>query len=222
MTGTDIGYYTLPVMVSMDGIDRQMNATLGKAFGNVGKKASKDLAAGMATSEADVKRVLDSYAKLYDKAADQAGKLKTAEAGLDDLRKKGITSGQRYERAVAAQEKAQRDHTRALREAGDAYGEYERAAKRASEAADTVGDGLLSKLKGMAGGAASSASDLAPGSWRVSVGRSPRWARRPARSGSHWLPRQASAWARGRSLRRTSWPAWIARSPPTGSPPGWG
>jgi len=34
----DVGYYTLPVILSMEGIDKQVNSKLGKAFEGIGKK----------------------------------------------------------------------------------------------------------------------------------------------------------------------------------------
>lgn len=165
MPGQDFGYYTIPVMLSFDGIDKQVNSSLGKAFGGkkIGAQFGKDMADGLKATESDVKSAVGGYAKLFDKWADSAGKVKVAQAGLEDLQQKGITSGQRYERAVQAQEKALRDQNRALREAKDGFGEYERALKGASSAGDDFGGGFLDKLKGMAGGVKDSGTEMASG-----------------------------------------------------------
>lgn len=161
----EVGYYTLPVILSFEGIEKQANATLSKSLGGakIGKSFGKDIADGIKSTEADVKRALDSYSKLYDKAADQADKLKVAQAGIADLEKRGITSGQRWERAQAAKSKATRDHERALREARNAYEDYERSAKDAQDAEDGIGGGLLDRLKGLGSSAAASGQDAATG-----------------------------------------------------------
>ena len=163
----DIGYYTLPVMLSFDGVDRQVNSSLTKAFGDVGAKGGRDVMQGFVgsvkASESDVKKALGNYEKLFDKAADSAGKLKVAQAGIEELNQKGITSGQRYERALQAQEKAQRDAARATKLADEALKDYEQTAKSASEAVDDIGDGFGAKLKGIASGAGESGSEAASG-----------------------------------------------------------
>lgn len=167
MAGEDIGYYALPVLLSFEGIDKQVNSALGNKLQAAGLKGGKDfgqgLASGVRSGEADVKRAMDNYSKLFDKAADATGKLKTAEAGLEDLRSKGITSGQRYVRATEAVEKARRDEARATKSATDALKDYERAAKSAASAGDDVASGLLGKLKGAGGQASSAGSEAASG-----------------------------------------------------------
>lgn len=140
---TTIGYAAVQLIPSLDGftaaVDKQLGGTLAVAGKQGGKKWSAGVADGMKAGEADVKRALDGYSKLYDKAADQSGKLKVAEAALQDLREKGITSGARYERAIAAQEKAQRDHNRALRDAKDAFADFERAQQDAASGSSAAG-----------------------------------------------------------------------------------
>ena len=166
MAGTEIGeYFVVPVIPSFDGIDRQINQNLGKALGGkkIGAQLGKDITDGVKSGEAEMKRAVDGYSKLYDKWADAAGKVKVAQKGIEELEAKGITSGQRYERVVQAKEKALRDQNRALRDAKDAYGDYEKALKRASSAEDGVGGGLLDKLKGAAGKARDSGTEAASG-----------------------------------------------------------
>lgn len=164
MTGTDIGYYTLPVLLSFDGVDRQINSSIGKALGSVATKGGKDFGKQFVqSSESELKRLGDTYRQVYDKAADAADKLKVAQAGIEDLEKKGITTGQRWERAQAAKSKATRDHERAVRTATDAYKDMERAQKSAEDAASRSGGGFLDRLKGRAAEAGSAGSEAASG-----------------------------------------------------------
>lgn len=166
MAENDLGeYYTIPVILSFEGIDKQVNSSLGGVLGKAGKKGGldfgKNLSEGIKASEADVKRALDNHAKLADKAADATDKLKVAQAGYDDLVKKGVTEGQRYERAKAAVAKATRDETRAINAAKDALKDYENAAKSAQGAGEKAGSGFLSGLRGAASGAGSAGSEAA-------------------------------------------------------------
>lgn len=165
----ELSTYTIPVILSFRDVTGQINRELGSSFAGPAKKAGTDFGNQFGqsvrqASEADIKRTTDTYAKLYDKAADATGKLKTAEAGLEDLRKRGITTGQRYTRTVEAVEKARRDEARAVRTAKDAYGDYERAVKDAAHAADQLddaGSGIMAKLKGLGSSAGSAGGDAA-------------------------------------------------------------
>lgn len=174
MAENDLGeYYTIPVILSFEGIDKQVNSSLGGVLGKAGKKGGldfgKSLSEGIKASEADVKRALDNHAKLADKAADATDKLKVAQAGYDDLVKKGVTEGQRYERAKAAVAKATRDETRAVNQAKDALKDYENAAKSAQGSGEKAGTGFLAGLRGSAAGAGRAGSEAA----RVSLRDSP-------------------------------------------------
>jgi phage-related minor tail protein len=152
--GTDVGYYTLPVILSFDGVEKNVNSKLGKAFGDVGKRSSKAFADG---TEVDLKRATDAYGKLRDRAADALGKVRVEEEKLKKARDGGKT-----DQIAAAEErlsKARRDSTRINREAIASYGELEAAQKRL---ADSSG-GLLSKLKNVGGAASSSGGEAASG-----------------------------------------------------------
>lgn len=163
MAGNDIGYYTLPVLLSFDGVDRQVNASVGKALGTAGKKGGQDFAkAFTASSEADLKKLGDTYEKVYNRAADAAGKLRSEEAKLKDLQDRGVTGGRLVAQAERA-EKARRDEARAVRTATDAYKDLERAQKAVDDTGGGVGGGLLDKLKGAAGSARSSGGEAASG-----------------------------------------------------------
>lgn len=160
--GAELGeYYTLPVILSMRGIDKQVNSTLGKAFHGAGVQGGKELAKGVKSSEADIKKAFDNHAKLADKAADATDKLKVAQAGYDELVKKGVTEGKRYEAAIAAKNKATRDEARAVKTATDALTDYKKAAKQAESAGQDASGGFLSGLRGAAAGAGTAGSDAA-------------------------------------------------------------
>lgn len=163
---TSIGYATLQIIPSLDGVSKAVDKQLGFLPGR-GKAAGKQLGAsiadGMRASEADIKRAFDNQAKLADRAADATGKLKVAQAGYQDLVEKGVQSGQRYERAKAAVEKATRDETRATRAAADALKEYKDAQKSVESAGDKMASGFGAKLKDLAGGARSGGSEAAAG-----------------------------------------------------------
>ena len=150
----DVGYYTLPVILSMEGIDKQVNGKLGKAFEGIGGKAGKSLSAGVATgaraAEADLKKLGDSYTKLKDKADDALGKVRKDEAALQELRDKGVTSGARF---VAAEERlntSRRNSVRALADSKRAHGELGDAQKKLGDSSSKAG-GKLQALSGMAG-----------------------------------------------------------------------
>lgn len=162
--GTEIGsYYTLPVILSMKGIDKQVNTSLGKAFRGAGESGGREIAAGLKASEADVKKAFDNHAKLADKAADATGKLKVAQAGYQELVDKGITQGKRYEAAKQAVARASRDETRAIKTAEDALRSYQRAAEEAKDSGGKAGAGFLTGLRGAASGAGSAGSEAAAG-----------------------------------------------------------
>ena len=159
----DIGYYTMPVILSFDGIDAKVNKSLGSKLGLAGKKAGKDygknMADGMKASEAAVKTATDNYKKLSDKQADASGKVRTAEAALQRLRETGANNA----RIVAAEErlsKARRDETRATADAHSALKELEGSKKGVDDLGNGLG-GLSGKFSGLSGMASSASGALA-------------------------------------------------------------
>jgi phage-related minor tail protein len=150
----DIGYYTLPVILSMEGVEKQVSGKLSKVFGDVGKRAGASLAGG---AEADVNRLTDAYGKLRDRASDALGKVRVEEQKLAKAR-----AGGKSDQIVAAEErlaKARRDSDRVNRQALSTYGDLERAQKSLTESSG----GLFSKLKGLGGAAATSGGEAASG-----------------------------------------------------------
>jgi hypothetical protein len=162
---TPIGYATLQLIPSLRGVseavDKQLDGALSGPGKRAGAKLGKGIAEGIKASEADVKRAFDAHAKLADKAADSTGKLKVAQAGLQDVIDKGVTSGKRFEQAIEARDKALREETRAAKTASDAFKEYERAAKSAAESGGKVSSGVTSSLRGLGSEVRSAGSDAA-------------------------------------------------------------
>ncbi|TXH20716.1 MAG: hypothetical protein E6R06_21540 [Mycobacterium sp.] len=171
MSGEDIGYYAMPVILSFDGVDAKVNKGLGAKLGLAGKKAGQDfgknMADGMKSSESAMKAATDNYKKLADKQADASGKVRSAEAALKGLRELGANNS----RIVAAEErlsKARRDEARATSEAHGALKELESAKKDVGSLDSGVGSlaskfGSLSDLAGAAGTALTSVGVVAAG-----------------------------------------------------------
>lgn len=160
MAGTDIGYYTLPVILSFDGVEKQVTSKLGKAFGDVGKKSSKALADN---TEADLKRATDSYEKLRNKAADALGKVRVEEEKLKKAREGG-----KADQIAAAEErhnKALRDSASASRAAKAGYEDLTDAQRRLGDGTKNLGGhfGNLGDMAGKAGAALSTAGVVAAG-----------------------------------------------------------
>lgn len=144
----DIGYYTLPVILSFEGVEKQVTSKLTKAFGDVGKKSSKAMADA---TEADVNRAAAAYGKLKNKAEDALGKVRVEEEKLKKAREGG-----KADQIVAAEErlnKARRDAATANRAAADSLKDLERAQDSAGSKTGNLGleFGKLSDLAGKAG-----------------------------------------------------------------------
>ena len=157
MAGNEIGYYTLPVILSMEGVEKQVSSKLSRAFGDVGKKAGKALADG---SEEEVKKAIASYGKLRDKAQDALGKIRIEEEKLNKARAAG-----KPDQIIAAEErlaKARRDSNRINREAVAGYEKVDEAQKRLANSMTGSG-GLFGKLRGAASSTASAGGEAAQG-----------------------------------------------------------
>lgn len=166
MAGSDVGYYTLPVILSFDGIEKSVNSKLGKAFGDVGKKSSKALADG---TEADLKRAADAYGKLRNKAEDALGKVRVEEEKLKKARAGGKT-----DQIAAAEErlnKALRDSSSATRAAKDSYNDLSNAQNRLGDGTRGLGGsfGNLGDMAGKAGVALTAAGVVAAGAALVGI-----------------------------------------------------
>lgn len=174
---SDVGYYTLPVIASFEGIDNQVNKTLGSKFGVAGKKAGKDFSKGagdgLKALQRDVDETAKSYQKMRDKAEDSLGKIRSEEEKLKKLRDSKASN----ERIVASEErlaKARRDSGRATRDAGDSYKVLQKAQKALSDESGRTGsifEGLGPKVASFgtlaAGAAVGGIALLAAGAAKV-------------------------------------------------------
>ena len=146
--GSDLGYVALPVIISFEGVDKQVNDGVGKALGrlgNLGKKSGADLSKGLGdglkSAEADVKRATDAYEKLRNRAEDAIGKIRVEEEKLAKAR-----SGGKTDQIVAAEErlaKARRDSAKISKDAESSarrLTELRRAADGAADAMTRLGD----------------------------------------------------------------------------------
>lgn len=161
---TTIGTAVLAIIPSLDGVSASVQKQLGGLKGQgkaAGRQLGDGLASGVEAAQARAKKAFDNYGKLADRAADATGKLKTAEAGLQELRDKGITSGLRFTRATEAAEKARRDEARAIKTSTGALKDYETVAKRAERAGKDAGDGFTSGLSSMGSGVMRAGEDAA-------------------------------------------------------------
>ncbi len=166
MSDNDIAYYTLPVILSFEGVEKQISSKLGKAFGDVGKKSSKALADA---TEDDLKRASDSYDKLRNKALDALGKVRVEEEKLAKARTAG-----KSDQIAAAEErlaKARRDAATVNRDALRSYSDLESIQGRLSGKTSGLGMefGKLGDLAGKAGTALASAGVVAAGAATVGI-----------------------------------------------------
>lgn len=164
MADNELGeYYTIPTILSFEGIDKQVNSKLSKVFGAAGKRAGSDLAKGASEGlkdlEAAVAAAAKSYEKLDDKAKDALGKVRVEEEKLKKARAAG-----KEDQIAAAEErlaKARRDSTRASKDASEAHRALQSAQKRLADGADDAGD-KMGKFDGILGGLSSSLRSLGP------------------------------------------------------------
>ena len=159
--GQDIGtYYTIPVILSFDGIEKSVNSKLGKAFGDIGKKGSKQVADA---TVADLKKAEDAYTKLRNKAEDALGKVRVEEEKLKKAR-----AGGKQDQITAAEErynKALRDSKTAADAARRSYDDLQDSQRKLGDGTGKLGGsfGNLGDMAGKAGSAMAAAGVVAAG-----------------------------------------------------------
>lgn len=159
---TTIGYAALQLIPSLDGFSAAVDKQLGGSIRTVAAKGGKEFGKQFTENAEDgIKRLGDSYAKQYDKMKDAAGKLRTEEQKLQDLRDKGVSGG-RLTAQIERAEKARRDEARVVRETTEAYKDLEDAQKRVDDPAPS-GGGFLSRLKEAASGAKAAGGEAGTG-----------------------------------------------------------
>ncbi|WP_280248552.1 phage tail tape measure protein [Nocardia abscessus] len=112
-----IAYAALQIIPSLDGvqsaIDGQLAGPLVSSGRSAGRAAGRAVASGLEAARAEVARASQALAAARDKEADAAGKIRVAEAKLEELRAKGNASASQLARAEEALATAQRNGARA-------------------------------------------------------------------------------------------------------------
>lgn len=147
---TTIGYATLQLIPSLEGVSKSIDKQLEGPLRASGKQGGKALAKGVGEGLKDLEQSVDSAAKAYgrlkDKAADALGKVRSDEAALQRLRDTGASN----DRVIRAEERlatSRRNSGRANREAEDGHRSL---ASAQSALADSSGN-LGTNLTGLAG-----------------------------------------------------------------------
>jgi len=157
---TTIGYATLQIIPSLDGvssaIDKQLGGTLKAAGTKGGKDFAKAVGDGMQGLQVQVDAAAKAYDRLKDKASDALGKVRADEAALNKLRESGA-SDDRIIRAEERLAKSRRDSARASREAEDGHRSLTAAQRALGDSTDDLGK----KMGGIAGFAATAGSAMA-------------------------------------------------------------
>lgn len=170
-----IGYATLQIIPSLDGVSKAMDKSLDGTMLAAGKRGGKQLAKGVGDGMKDLEREVEAatkaYDKLKDKASDALGKVRSDEAALQRLRDTGASD----DRIVKAEERlatSRRNSTRASREAEDSHRSLRAAQQALGDSSDNLGRrfGGLSDFAGTAGKAITGAAVVAAGAAVVGIG----------------------------------------------------
>ncbi|AER48393.1 tail length tape measure protein [Mycobacterium phage Babsiella] len=140
----------IPVEAKLD--ERLATATAQRAekmFADAGKNAGQAFSDSFGTGARDVdkevKKVADKAVDAYDRAKDAAGRLRVETEKLEKLQREQASNDKIVAQAERV-EKARRDEARAVRNAADAYRDYE-------EAANSANRGFFDRLGGSGAGA---------------------------------------------------------------------
>ncbi|WP_433592321.1 hypothetical protein [Nocardia sp. CA-145437] len=166
-----MGYTTLQVIPVLQGatsgLEGQLSGPLVSAGRSAGQAAGRAVATGMEQARAAVERASAALAAARDKEADAAGKVRVAEAKLQELRDKGNASISQLARAEEALASAQRGADRAMRARQTAVDNLARARADLANATDDAVESesrfsrMLSGLNERVGGAAKEMAGLA-------------------------------------------------------------
>lgn len=125
----------IPVGAELD--ERSATAAAEKArrvFADAGRDAGRAFGTGLGQADEGLRKFEKQAKDSYDRAADAAGKLRSEEEKLQDLRDRGARNSQVVSQAERV-EKARRAEARAVRDATDALKDYDNAAKDAGKGA---------------------------------------------------------------------------------------
>lgn len=152
---------SIPVGAELD--ERSATAAAEKArrvFAAAGQDAGRAFGAGLGQADEGLRKFEKQAKDTYDKAADAAGKLRSEEEKLQSLRDRGARNDQIVSQAERV-EKARRAEVRAIRDATDALGDYERARDSAERGGAGAGQSFLSGLNGSMSGVVSAGQGAA-------------------------------------------------------------
>lgn len=161
---TTIGYATLQIIPSLDGVSDAVRKQLG-VVPDLGKAAGRQLGENLAAGVDQAAKRVEAASKKVEaarrKEADAAGRVRVAEAKLEALRERGITDVGRLAQAEERVSKAKRDHELASKTLATTVKNESEAQKRLAEAQKKVAEssdeaatkggrfsGWLQKLKG--------------------------------------------------------------------------
>lgn len=130
----------LPIGSRFDELEaRRTGEEAQRYFSEAGRKAgddfSRNLNRNINVDTSKARRQAAELERSYDKAADAAGRLRTEEAKLKDLQDRGSATRSQLIKQSESVERARRAETRAVREAVDAYREFDLVASDISATA---------------------------------------------------------------------------------------
>ncbi|RDB46195.1 hypothetical protein [Tsukamurella tyrosinosolvens] len=135
---TTIGYATLQIIPSLDGVSAAVQRSLGSVLPGIGRAAGRslgeDLAAGVDQAKTKVEAASAKIVAANKKVEDQAGKVRVAEQQLQALRDRGVTDAGRLAAAEEKVASAQRNHTAALGQQENATRDLQVARQRLATA----------------------------------------------------------------------------------------
>lgn len=93
-----VGYYALPVIPSLQGVDREVNSQMKRSFGglgrDIGQHFGRDVAAGIKQSANAVASAAKTHTEALEKVADATGKVRAEEAKLATARSNAASRAQ--------------------------------------------------------------------------------------------------------------------------------
>ncbi|MGI5222168.1 phage tail tape measure protein [Nocardia sp. CA-290969] len=165
---TTIGYATLPIIPSMQGISQDLSRMIMTPMQQTGRQAGqaagRGVAEGVRSQASSVEAASEALQTARDKEADAAGRVRVAEAALEDLRARGITDGPRFIRAEEALEAARRRSQQTANRTRAAERDLAAATRDSAEASDEAagaGESFGGTLDGMRGRATDAAKQMA-------------------------------------------------------------
>ncbi|GAA1961834.1 hypothetical protein GCM10009754_36150 [Amycolatopsis minnesotensis] len=117
---------------------QQIGKELERSAGDAGRRAGTSLGTGIEAAKENVKRVAAELETARNREADAAGKVRVAEARLDEIRASGNAKASQLAAAEERLATTQRGLTTAQERTASTSGRYEQAQRNAAEATDEV------------------------------------------------------------------------------------